>query len=344
MAEFKDPGLHHHHHHLLLQVLELSGELRQEWDDFNLRFPGTRAAVIDSIGLSGTSGQEIKGKVWRPDITASNEVQLKERNPHGDDFLRISSEGHLSWTQRVHYSFPCPLDLSGYPLGVHTCKLKLNSLGYFWNELQPSWHGEGAMDHSNVMMSHGYELSVVKTSAETVTLAHKPRRQLLVEMEIKSFSGWTVKHTVIPMIATVTTAYLAFFINIRGACARLITCLMSLMTAAIFHENTYRRVPQAGYTMAIEVFTGTCLTFIFVATVETVVVDVLSHLPGKGRRSTPSPHTSFALEVGDQKPDLTDERVGARGHVAAIWLDRCFRVLYPAAFLAFNGVYWVLYN
>lgn len=49
---------------------------------------------------------------------------------------------------------------------------------------------------------------------------------------------------------------------------------------------------------AIEVFTGTCLSFIFVATVESVVVEVLAHIPDKGRRSSSSPHnSSFALEV-----------------------------------------------
>lgn len=35
-------------------------------------------------------------------------------------------------------------------------------------------------------------------------------------VEVAPRSGWAVKHTVIPMVSTVTTAYLAFFINIRG--------------------------------------------------------------------------------------------------------------------------------
>lgn len=40
--------------------------------------------------------------------------------------------------------------------------------------------------------------------------------QLTVKMVLEASSGWAVKHTVVPMMATVTTAYLAFYISIRG--------------------------------------------------------------------------------------------------------------------------------
>ncbi|XP_045608261.2 glycine receptor subunit alpha-3 isoform X2 [Procambarus clarkii] len=318
-------------------VLEITGELLQEWEDPNLVFSGSSGGgILTSVGLSGSSGT-IQDQLWRPDLTAAHEIHPKKYKPAS--FIRITQDGYVSWTQRVQYSIPCELDLSSYPLGLHTCILKLNSLGYEQSELQPVWYGDTAVDYTNMMISHGWELTDVKLTAKTVVSAHRAKRQLRVEMELESSGGWEVKHTVIPMIATVTTAYLSFFINIRGTSTRVILCMLSLLTAAIFHESTYRSVPTASYTMAIEVFTGTCLSFIFVATVESVVVDVLAHLAARGRRSDPSSHTSFALE-----PDLSDERGGTRGNMAALWLDRCFRVLYPAAFIAFNAVYWVLYK
>ncbi|XP_047499469.1 glycine receptor subunit alpha-3-like isoform X1 [Penaeus chinensis] len=324
------------------QVIGISGELLQEWMDPNLQFQFQGSSFLTSVGLSGVSGASILSQVWRPDLVAGKE--LKAREPSSSlEFLRIKNDGHVVWMQRVHYSFPCHLDLQVYPLGSHKCVLKLHSLGYESNELQPQWKEDTTIDYSSVVMSHGYRLKGTKRSAKSVVIAHRPQRELQMEFDIESSGGWTVKHTVIPLVATVTCAYLAFFINIRGVCARMITCMMSLVTAAIFHESTYRNVPPSAQTMAVEVFTGTCLTFIFVATVESVVVDVLAHLPTKGRRSPPS--SSFALEVRkDGRPDLMEERSGHKGPVAALWLDRCFRVLYPASFLAFNAVYWVLYN
>ncbi|KAG0727737.1 Glycine receptor subunit alpha-3 [Chionoecetes opilio] len=251
----------------------------------------------------------------------------------------------VSWTQKVYYSFPCKLNLKSYPLRSHPCVLRLDSVGYLSGEMEPEWSGEPSVRYEGVVVSHGYAIAKVDPTSKTfLAVGHKTKRQLKLLVEVAPRSGWAVKHTVIPMVATVTTAYLGFFINIRGVCARVIICMLSLVTAAIFHESTYRKVPPAHDTMAIEVFTGTCLAFIFVAVVESVVVDVLGHFPTKGRQPLSTKRNSFALEVGYLKPDLTDDHASSRGQVAALWLDRCFRVLYPAGFLAFNAVYWVVYN
>lgn len=318
------------------QLLELSGDLVQEWKEDDLAFTGERYG-ISSIQMPATSELLQKKTVWLPDLQVSKQVFPTKK---GAEFLRISSSGFLSWTQKVHFSFPCKLNLKSYPLRSHPCTLQLASVGYLSQEMEPEWNGDPAVRYEGVVVSHGYSIAKVKpTSRTSLAIGHKTKRQLELLVEVAPRSGWAVKHTVIPMVATVTTAYLAFFINIRGVCARVIICMLSLVTAAIFHESTYRKVPPAHDTMAIEVFTGTCLAFIFVAAVESVVVDVLGHFPTKGRQPLSPKRNSFALE-----PDLTDDHASSRGQVAALWLDRCFRVLYPAGFLAFNAVYWVVYN
>ena len=43
------------------------------------------------------------------------------------------------------------------------------------------------------------------------------------------------------------------------------------------------------------------MAFIFVAAVESVVVDVLGHFPTKGRQPLSPKRNSFALEVGEQE-------------------------------------------
>lgn len=319
------------------QLLEVSGDLIQEWKDDNIGF-NSGTYRLNSVQVPATaSNSTIKGSIWLPDLHVARQV-FPTRS--GADFLRIAHTGHTTWTQKVHFSFPCKLNLKSYPLRSHPCTLLLESVGYLSDEMEPEWNGDPPVEFSSVVVSHGYSIAKVDpTSKISLAPGHKTKRQLQLKIEVAPRSGWAVKHTVIPMVATVTTAYLAFFINIRGVCARVIICMLSLVTAAIFHESTYRKVPPAHDTMAIEVFTGTCLAFIFVAAVESVVVDVLGHFPTKGRQPLSPKRNSFALE-----PDLTDDHASSRGQVAAIWLDRCFRVLYPAGFLAFNAVYWVVYN
>ncbi|XP_050700468.1 glycine receptor subunit alpha-2-like isoform X2 [Eriocheir sinensis] len=318
------------------QMLELSGDLLQEWYDKSLTF-SSDSYKISSIQVPATSGSMIKESVWLPDLHAAQQVYPTKT---GADFLRVHANGLISWTQKIHVYFPCRLNLKSYPLRSHPCTLRLDSVGYLSEEMEPEWNGEPPVPYQGAVVSHGYTIAKVDATSKThLTSGHKTKRQLQLLVEVAPRSGWAVKHTVIPMVSTVTTAYLAFFINIRGVCARVIICMLSLVTAAIFHESTYRKVPPAHDTMAIEVFTGTCLAFIFVAAVESVVVDVLGHFPTKGRQPLSPNRNSFALE-----PDFADDHASSRGQVAALWLDRCFRVLYPAGFLAFNAVYWVVYN
>lgn len=85
-------------------------------------------------------------------------------------------------------------------------------------------------------------------------------------------------------------------------CALLPRFPFSLLSSAVTFSFVYAfqshciPLPQA-----IEVFTGTCLAFIFVAAVESVVVDVLGHFPTKGRQPLSPTRNSFALEVSGQK-------------------------------------------
>ncbi|XP_063865878.1 glycine receptor subunit alpha-2-like isoform X3 [Scylla paramamosain] len=306
------------------QLLELSGDLIQEWRDDNVAFAGG-SYRINSVQVPATANSAIKESLWLPDLHVSRQVFPTKS---GADFLRIDSAGRIAWTQKVHFSFPCKLNLKSYPLRSHPCTLRLESVGYLSDEMEPEWNGDPPVVYSSVVVSHGYSIAKVDpTSKISLAPGHKTKRQLQLMIEVAPRSGWAVKHTVFPMVATVTTAYLAFFINIRGVCARVIICMLSLVTAAIFHESTYRKVPPAHDTMAIEVFTGTCLAFIFVAAVESVVVDVLGHFPTKGRQPlSPKRNSSSLLSL----TSLTT-MPASRGQVAAIWLDRCFRVLYPAS-------------
>ncbi|KAK3850541.1 hypothetical protein Pcinc_042761, partial [Petrolisthes cinctipes] len=318
------------------QMLELSGDLIQEWDDPKLKLL-TGNYNIESVPLSGVSATSVVDKVWRPDLTAAKQVRVRGQDT---GFLRIKKGGHLTWIQRVQYDFPCHLDLGSYPLNAHKCKLILASLGYYTVELDPAWKNTEAVTVKDVVVSHGYILGSTNTATENVYSPNvqNTRRQLELIMTVTPKSGWAIKHTVVPMTMCVATAYLSVFINISGACARLVTVMLSLVTAAVFHESTYRKVPRVHETMAIEVFTGTCLTFIFAAALESVVAHALIAASFKKRRSSSNSRNSFALE-----PDLMEERSGGRGHVAALWLDRVFRILYPIMFLAFNAAYWFIY-
>lgn len=78
----------------------------------------------------------------------------------------------------------------------------------------------------------------------------------------------------------------------------LVVFLVVTFLSNLFSALTFPLVLQA-----IEVFTGTCLAFIFVAAVESVVVDVLGHFPTRSRQPLSPTRNSFALEVSEGKEE-----------------------------------------
>ena len=62
----------------------------------------------------------------------------------------------------------------------------------------------------------------------------------MATLEMERVTGYAVKHTVLPFIACVTTAYLAFYVNVRALTARVTISVVSFLIAAVFHESTYR--------------------------------------------------------------------------------------------------------
>ncbi|CAL4065816.1 unnamed protein product, partial [Meganyctiphanes norvegica] len=257
------------------KIAMVSGDLMQEWYEENLQFNAhSGGLLLNDIQFPSSSPQQ--AKVWRPDLFVAESAGPVSAVPN-HSFLRIYHDGVVHWVQRVYYVFPCELDLTGYPLGQQVCQLRLQSIGHDTNELEPRWKNDRAVHTDNAVISHNLYLHHIQQLREIVAIPNRNKVQLQMQFDIEISQGWTIKHTIVPMIACVLTAYLSFFINIRAIGARMTCVMLAMVTAAIFHENTYRQVPAASYTMALEVFTGTCLAFIFFAAVESVIVDLLAH-------------------------------------------------------------------
>ncbi|KAF2365016.1 Neurotransmitter-gated ion-channel ligand-binding domain [Trinorchestia longiramus] len=310
------------------RVMRVSGELVQEWEDEDLRFAGGRNILTTAIGLYGEHGQSIKSQIWLPDMTPS--MALEQDLTYKSDFLRLTSEGRITWTKIFSATVPCEMELAYYPFENYRCLLMFHSLGYDTEELRPNWSLEPAVHYEYTQVSLPCEIDDVITDHSSFVTTQRARRRLEAEIEMECYSGWTIKHTVVPFMVSVTMAYLVFYLHPRAVTSRLLLSLMSFIIAMMVHERTYRNVPQYPYTMAIEVFTGTCLGFIFSTMVETLIVDTISRSGDKlGQHN-------YSREVED-----TSE-LGSREQLVAQWLDRAFRIMYPLTFIIFNIIYWIV--
>lgn len=312
------------------RAMTVTGELIQEWEDENLRFSRVKNVMSDAVGLYGSHGDSIKQHIWLPDIIP---LRTLEYHPIADsDFLRVRSDGRLTWTKLFHATLPCDMDVTYYPFESYHCILMFYSLGYDAEEVRPQWAHEPAVYHEKTHVSLPCIIDEILTETNKFVTIQRDRYQLEAEIIMECYSGWTIKHTVIPFIVTVTMAYFVFYLSPRSVGVRLFVTLMAYVISMLVHETTYQDAPQSPYTMALEIFTGTCLGFIFVAALESVVVEFISRLPPK--LATDRATNGFSAESTDGL--LTQEQQ------SALWLDKGFRVLYPSCFVLFNIVFWIV--
>ena len=158
-------------------------------------------------------------------------------------------------------------------------------------------------------------------------------------------------------------AYLAFWLDPENIIARLLINLIALFVMAVQTSRFNEQLPKVSYSKAIDLFTGLTLTFIFLALLETVIVNYMrrkesgessedktaSEDPesealkpesdGAGRaESTPKKGNKGLNAVKDRMKKLLPK--SDRGSAQ---LDAIARLVFPLVFLFFLIVYFGVY-
>ena len=97
----------------------------------------------------------------------------------------------------------------------------------------------------------------------------------------------------IPITMLVIVSWLGFFIKVNEQFLKSIISLLVLITLVIALTVMNKELPRVSYTKALDVWTGTCVTFIFAALVESVLVYLCSRSCDK---KTESDHLNDSVD------------------------------------------------
>ena len=149
----------------------------------------------------------------------------------------------------------------------------------------------------------------------------------------------------IPTLMMVILAWLSLWLDYGNPGPRMTLSALTLLVCAVMVAMFNQRQPKVSYTKAVDNWTGTCLTFIFSALVEFVIINWLSR-----RDRDESEKASSTKADGLVKENATGERKNQSKmeHFNALPLpdkvDYAMRILYPCVFLFFNIIYWPVYK
>lgn len=85
-----------------------------------------------------------------------------------------------------------------------------------------------------------------------------------------------------PCITLVILSWISFWLNRRASHVRLVLCALAMLLMTICLTILYTQMPKTSYTKAIDVYTGICMTFVFVALVGKSRIFIALHVMFKG--------------------------------------------------------------
>ena len=142
------------------------------------------------------------------------------------------------------------------------------------NELQLVWKETDPVQLSNSIDMNDFRLesySVQGGSSKTSTGTYS---HITLNFELTRSPNYYLMTIYIPSAMIVIVSFLSFWVDVKNQALKSAITLVSLLTLglSLIFLNTTSVLPRVTYTKAIDLWTGVCLTFIFAALVESIIV------------------------------------------------------------------------
>lgn len=246
------------------QEFETQLTIRSMWNDMRLDFHSESALIYITIADESL--------IWTPDLFFSNDVETKAHNiPKANNLIRIFSNGNVLFSRRVSVKLSCSMNFRTFPFDRQSCPLMIASYAYKQDELNIKWQDTDAIQVNHqwlpnfVFKNYSTEQGSRKTSTGSYSY-------IQLNFIFKRLTHHYLVTIYIPSTMIVILSWLSFFILPKDHVLKCIISLFSLITLTIFVALVNDDLPLTNYTRAIDLYTGICLTFVFCALIESIVV------------------------------------------------------------------------
>ncbi|XP_048773971.1 glycine receptor subunit alpha-2-like isoform X2 [Ostrea edulis] len=312
--------------------------LRQRWIDNRMNYTPTfnmTRLELDTRRMAD---------VWVPDLYFVNE---KKADVHDvtvpNKLMHIYPNGLIVYSMRVTGVFTCNMDLQKYPLDDQTCKIDMESYGYSTETLVMRWH-PSPVETSEGLQLPQFELQNITEYICDVTYAGVTYTCLRLEFKLHRTLGFYIIQVYVPSCLIVILSWVSFWLNVDSTPARISLGLLTVLTMTTQSSGAKASLPRVSYVKAIDIWMSTCLLFVFAALIEFAYVNVLARVEQRRGRSVTS-------QLNETKEDQEDEKESGKlwcfrnleDRERARLVDKISRVVFPAVFIVFNIIYWLVY-
>ena len=290
---------------------------RQQWRDPRLAF--TEKHGLEYISLGDTS------LIWSPDLFFSNSIDgHKHELLSKNEVVRIFPDGSVMYSARITLHLICPMDLIYFPMDKQTCSIKIASYGYTTENLVFLWKEENPIQVTKSLNMPQFVLESFSTDYCTSRTNTGEYTCMTVHLKFAREITLYLMKIYIPCICLVIVSYLSLWA--KNTNTRYFIALLTLLTGGLGIGLMNETMPEVSYVKAIDIWTGICLTFMFVTLVLVVIVE------------------NFPQEKEEVDDCLMDGKPSTRRCQTKVSrFEKMARLVYPCVFLSFVILYFVVF-
>jgi anionic glutamate receptor len=151
---------------------------------------------------------------------------------------------------------------------------------------------------------------------------------LTASLSLSNLSSYTVCTVMVPIFMYVIVSWLALWLRREEVLPRLLLLALCLFSISSKADEVNSSLPPVAYTKAIDVWTGTCIMFVFCALLEVITVAFFGE----------------PVEKKDEDKEMETWINKVKNSSSGSKLDMVFRILYPIVFLLFSVTYIAKYS
>ncbi|KAK8772364.1 hypothetical protein V5799_024394 [Amblyomma americanum] len=328
--------------------------LRHQWRDERLAFD-------DSQGASRFVTLPDDSSMWKPDTFFSNEVSGHTHDiVHRNVMVRIYPDGTVQHSLRASMKFWCHMQHENFPFDTQVCHITLASYAYTTDDIVYEWRKGDPVQLSKTLHASNFKMTELTTTQCTSKTRTGAYPCLKASFAFRRNSHDVLIRLFMPCLMMVLVSWIPLWMNARTAALlrQLFSLVVLLAHAVVLAVVNLQLVPRSGATTSADVWTGTCLAFVFLVLLEVTLVDFLQRRERRERKKPepckPEPDT---VVDGVDTPDSQNVSASARASYwssiqkflkkrrsVAEWVDFASRLLFPVAFVLFAIVYRCSYT
>lgn len=323
--------------------------ITQKWTDPRLNYTEMSNAEILELDT------KIMKSIWVPDLYFANE---KKASFHEvtvpNKMMHLHQNGTVVYRARLTMTSACPMTLEKFPLDTQMCSVVIKSFVYTPDNVVFKWEEDNAITYNREMEMAQFEIGHIEHKDCTGDFEENNFTCIRADIYLNRKFEFFLLHVFIPSTLIVVISWVSFWLPIDAVPARIALGSTTVLTMITQRQSTAISLPPVSYIKAIDVWTVSCLVFVFAALLEYALVNIYSRrevkrvmiklVPSKETKGSFIKSKQITWSNGTSDGVPVDVRTSdPKSKLKAKRIDVISRVVFPSCFFTFITLYWVLY-